>query len=239
VDTDEVETKALTLSVKVYEGNPQVKTSAAGSIDLVTRGTGITYTVTGGTEFNYDVSKMVTDEISLTGLDADRFNLEVLGENQKGQPQILITAKEDAEFTTTEICKIQISFVMDGISERIQTTELKFKPKQSTLSVAVGGNTTIYTGVGAGKITLDVKKPVDAQIAAVEILDTKATTVPEGAIWFQIDKENGRYVINYYIEDAGKLKVGASYKLALAITPDGNATNKVAQTVSVALKVQR
>ena len=78
------------------------------------------------------------------------------------------------------------------------------------------------------------------KIRDIQILETKATTVPEGALNFEVEKKfDGSYVVNYQVINSTKLKANASYKLSLAVTPEGNATNKAPQSFTVTLKVRR
>ena len=121
-----------------------------------------------------------------------------------------------------------------------EAAELKIKAKQTTLSLAATGNLKVFKSAYGGKMVLSVKKPAGAGIANIAVLDTKATTVPQGALSYVVqENSNGTYTVSYRIEDAAKLKDNANYKPAFAVTPKGNAVNKAAQTISVSLKIKR
>ena len=80
----------------------------------------------------------------------------------------------------------------------------------------------------------------DAEIADVQILDTKATTVPNGALDFEVSQNSdGSWKVSYKVKKASKLKVNKTYKVALEVTPEGNGENVKPQVLNVTLKVKR
>lgn len=234
----EVEISPVVLSVKVYGNSASILAAGKGSIDLVTRETGITYTITGGKNFNYHVDDI--ENVRLIGNDAGLFDVEVLEANAKGQPQIMVKAKESVDFSTKITYKYKLAVKIAHLEKEVESAEFKIKVKQSALSLKAQGDLTVYQSVKNGKISVEVVKPVDAKVKDVKILETKATTVPNGALSYDIEKNfDGSYVLHYQVINPGLLKANVGYKLSFAVTPEGNATDKAPQTFTVSLKVKR
>ena len=236
----ETETKAIVLSVKVHDNKTSVSAAGKGSIDLLTRENGIVYTITGGKNINYNVNDVVSDNIKLVGTHAEMFDIEVLEPNAKGQPQVKVTAKEEADFSTSVTYKYKLAVKMNHLDQEVESAEFKVKVKQSTMTLKAKGDLTVYQSVNKGHIVIEVVKPVGSQIEELKILETKATTVPKDALSYEITENvDGSYSVIYHVEKPTKLKANASYKLAFAVTPEGKASNKGAQTFTVSLKVKR
>ena len=72
------------------------------------------------------------------------------------------------------------------------------------------------------------------------VLETKATTLPEGAlIYMLVENEDGSWTFKYRVADASKLKANSTYKLTFEITPEGNGEGVKPQTYTVNLKIKR
>ena len=237
----EIVLKPLTLNIKVNSGVPVLKLSAKGSIDLTDRENGIVYTLTGGQYFNYQSEEFAYDSLEISGKDAGLFEAEYLGKNEKGQDQILVKAKEDAVLKAKVTYEYKLSMQEKYLGSVVESKLFKVKTKQTKLQLNISGDVTIYHSHRYGnEIQLDVKTPINAKIAEVNILQTKATTVPEGALTFRTEKEeDGSFSIYYDILRASKLKVGKSYKVAISVIPQGNGENVKAQTFMITLKVKR
>ena len=234
----EVPINPVVLSVKVYGNNASISATGKGSIDLVTREAGILYTITGGKNFNYHVDDI--EYVTLVGANAELFDIEVLEANAKGQPQIKVKAKESVDFSTAVTYKYKLAAKINYLEKEVESAEFKIKVKQSALSLKAQGDLTVYQSVKNGKISVEVVKPVDAKVKEMQILETKATTVPKDALSYELEKKaDGSYVLNYQVTNPGKLKSNAGYKLSFAVIPEGKASNKTAQTFTVTLKVKR
>ena len=233
--------KAINLTVTTQARTPVLKTGAKGSIDAANRGTGITYTITGGTNFNYLADEILTDSFCLTGADADKFDIRYAGVNSKGQHMVTVTAKAGAQLATNVKYSYAVQVQVSGMASPVETATFKVGVKQTALKFITAGQTTVYHSyTGTSFFNISVKTPAGAQIGNVQLLDTKATTVPAGALDYTISQNpDGSWKVSYTVERAALLKAGKSYKLAFAITPEGNATNKAPQTLSVTLKIKR
>ena len=100
--------KPITLSVKVHGNKVSVTTSVKGSIDLVTRDNGIVYTITGGKNFNYHLEDILAEDIKIYGESENLFDIDVLEPNEKGQPQLMVKAKADAELEAVKARQTQL-----------------------------------------------------------------------------------------------------------------------------------
>jgi len=232
--------KKLTLTVTVYGKTPVITAKASGKIDLVTRDKGITYTITSGTNFIYSADDVDTGSFMLTGSDKDKFIIEYDGRNAKGQHTVVVKAKTDESFTKGGKYYYNISVNINGIAMTL-AKDIKVSPSQSTLKFNVKGSTTIYQSYhNSNSFNVSVASPAGAEIADVKILDTKATTVPSGALGYRVVKnDDGSWKVEYNILKASKLKVNKTYKLALEIIPVGNGENVKPVTLNVNLKVKR
>ena len=114
-------------------------------------------------------------------------------------------------------------------------------PSQSTVKFVTKGSTTIYQSYkGTAYFNIEAATPVGAKIANVMILDTKATTVPNNALDFDVrQRPDGSWKVSYKVKKASKLKVNKTYKLALEITPEGNGENVKPQILTVNLVIKR
>jgi len=234
--------KAAVLTVNVFNGVPNVTYSAKGKIDLVNRGTGITYTLTKGTNFVYSAADVDTETFALVGTDADKFNISYLGTDAKGQHMIEVTAKADAQLKKGSKYSYNIAVDVNGIEEAVTMQKaVTVSPSQSTVKLVTKGSTTIWQSYkGTAYFNIEAATPVGAEIADVQILDTKATTVPNNALDFEVSQDSdGSWKVSYKVKKASKLKVNKTYKVALEITPEGNGENVKPQVLNVTLKVKR
>lgn len=239
-----------TIKIVTKGGTASFKTSASGSIDLAVREKGITYTITGGNYFNYSKAEAAkaAENIRLTGTYMDGlvskdinelFEVKAIEPDSKGQPRVVVTAKADAPIKNSTTYKYKLEAEVEGIG-KVVSSAFSVKTKQSTLKFKVSGDTTVYHKHENGILTVTLTSPAAAKIDSIEVLDTKATTVPKGAMSFETEENaDGSWTVSYRILRSSKLAVNKSYKLALAVTPQGNASNKAAQTVTVTLKVKR
>lgn len=233
------ELKPLNLNVSVYSAAPAITASGKGAIDLTNRDNGIIYTITAGKNFNYDVNAVNDQSFAISGADKDKFEIELMQPNAKGQPQVMVNAKAGVEFSTKVTYQYALDVDIDGMSQPVSTTVFKVKPKQTALKLTATGSLNVYQSTKSGRVYINVVTPVGAQIEDIQIV-SKGTTVPNGALDMEVQKNsNGRWVLSYSIENASKLKANASYRIALAVTAEGNATDKAPQTFNVALKVKR
>lgn len=234
--------KVLVLTVTVFSGTPTVTYSAKGKIDLVNRGTGIVYTLTKGTNFVYSAADVDTATFKLVGTDAEKFNIRYLGTDAKGQHMAEVTAKEEAQLKKGGKYSYNIAVDVNGIEEAVTMAKaVTVSPSQSTVKFVTKGSTTIYQSYkGTAYFNIEATTPVGAKIANVVILDTKATTVPNNALDFEVSHNaDGSWKVNYTIKKASKLKVNKTYKVALEVTPQGNGENVKPQVLNVNLKVKR
>ena len=231
------ELAAITFTVTVYNSQPVLKTSAKGSIDTIARHNGIVYTITGGTNIVFNPAEVT--EYLIMGTDADKFEISDVSVNAKGQPTVTVRAKADAQLSTKVTYKIQIGARIADVDTEVCTKDISIKPKQSTAKFAVVGSGTMYQSNRYGMATLYITTPAGAKIESV-VQRAKGTTVPAGAVSFAIAEiADGVWRIVYAVENPALLKVNSSYKLALAVTPEGNATDKAPQTATVTFKVKR
>ena len=233
--------KAAIFTVTVFNGVPSVTYSAKGKIDLVNRGTGITYTLTKGTNFVYNANDVATGEFKLVGTDADKFNLTYLGTNAKGQHMVEVKANADAKLNKGGKYSYNISANIDGIIGAVtMAKEVRVSPSQSTLKLAVKGNTTIYQSYkGEYSFNVNVTSPIDAEIATIQPI-AKGTTVPFNALDITVSQNtDGSWKVSYKVKRASRVKVNKTYRLALEITPVGNGENVKPQVLNVNLKVKR
>lgn len=231
---------AMTLSVKIISGKISLKASAKGSIDLLKRDTGIVYTITGGQNFNYAVDKVDTESFYLDGPQADKFSIEYIGTDTKGQHQVCVTAKEDVVFSTKIANKFSIVANVDGVFSDAMSQTFSVTPKQSSIKVSAIGDFNIYQAVKYGSVDLKITSPADVKIASVATA-AKGSNLPAGAINYQFTDEDadGIYTVEYEVADASKLKVGAKYKLVLEVRPVGMAENMKPQNVTVTFTVKK
>jgi len=233
------ELKPLNLNVAVYSAAPAITASGKGAIDLVNRDNGIVYTVTAGKNFNYDVNAVNDQSFALSGADKDKFEIELMQPNTKGQPQVMVKAKAGVDFSTKVTYQYALDVDIDGMSQPVSTAVFKVRPKQTNLKLTATGSLNVYQSTKSGRIYINVVTPAGSQIEDIQIV-SKGTTVPKGALDMEVQKNsNGRWVISYSIENSSRLKANASYRIALAVTAEGNATDKAPQTFNVALKVKR
>ena len=235
------EISAGTFKVVAKNGKAKIKTTSSGSLDLAVREKGITYTVTGTSNINYaniDIS-CITD-VYLTGTDAELFTVAEVGCNSKNQLKILVLPKSDALMDAGKIYRYSIALKAESVEGEITSSTFSPKTKQSALKLTVKGDTTVYRSRHNGSIDISVKSPAKAKIADIRVVDTLPTTVPKGAMEFNVVcNDQGVYTIDYTVVNKSKLKADKSYKLALKVTPQGNGANKAPQTVYVTLKVKR
>ena len=244
-DAQPITGKAITVKVTVRSGNAGINTTARGSMDLLFRDKGITYTVTGGSNFNYSADRL-TGEFSLkgsyNGTDINElFETGKAEKNSKGQWTVEVKAKEDADIKADTVYKYRIEAKLAEGGTVESKADISVKTKQTGLKLKVIGDTTVYHRHENGVITVGVSSPKDAKIEDIQVLDTRATTVPKGAIEFgeAVQNADGSWTVDYEIVRASRLKVNKSYKVAFAVTPEGNAANKAPQTLTVTLKVKR
>jgi len=244
-DAQPVTGKAITVKVTVRNGNVGINTTAKGNMDLLFRDKGITYTVTGGSNFNYSADRL-TGEFSLkgsyNGTDiCELFEIGKTEKNSKGQWTVEVKAVEGAAIKADTVYKYRIAAELTEGGTAESRTDISVRTKQTGLKLKVISDTTVYHRHENGVITVGVSSPKDARIADIQVLDTRATTVPEGAIVFgeAVANADGSWTVDYEIVRASRIKVGKSYKVAFAVTPEGNATNKTPQTYTVTLKVKR
>jgi len=234
--------KAAVLTVSVYNKAPVITVSAKGKIDLANRGTGITYTVTKGTNFIYNAEEVDAETFALTGTDADKFSIEYKGTDAKGQHMVEVKANAEAQLKKSARYSYNIAVNVEGIEAPVTLAKaITVTPSQTSLKFTVKGSTTVYQSFeGTSNLFISVKTPVGAEIADVTVLDTKATTVPNNALDYTVSKNpDGSWKVSYTVERASKLKVNKTYKLALEITPEGNGENVKPQVLTVNLKVKR
>lgn len=234
--------KPITITVSVYNKVPNVTYSAKGKIDLTNRNTGIVYTLTKGTNFVYSPADVDTNTFALTGADAELFTVEYIGTDAKGQHMVEVKAKADAQLKKGGKYSYNIAVNIAGIEAPVEAAKaFAVSTSQSALKVAATGNTTIYQSFkGVSSIKIDVTSPAGAGIADMVVLETKATTLPEGALIYNvIQTDDGNWKVNYRVLDASKLKANATYKMTFEITPEGNGEGVKPQTFTVTLKVKR
>jgi len=234
--------KNATFTVTVFAGTPSVTYSAKGKIDLSARDTGIIYTLTKGTNFTYSAADVNPESFVLTGADKDKFTICYIGKDAKGQHMVEVKAGAEVLMNKGAKYSYNIAVDIDGLETAVTSAKaFTVSPSQTALKFVTKGSTTIYQSYkGTNSFIVDVKTPIGAEIANVEILDTKATTVPNGALEYTVfQRPDGSWQISYNVIKASKIKVNKTYKLALEITPKGNAMNVEPQTFSISLKVKR
>ena len=234
--------KVLSFTVSVFNGQPSVTYSAKGKIDLAVRDTGITYTLTKGTNFVYSAADVNPETFVLIGTDADKFNITYLGKDAKGQHMVEVKANADAQLNKGGKYSYNIAVNVDGMEEPVTMAKaVTVSPSQSTLRLVTKGSTTIWQSYkGTNWFRVEATTPIGAEIADVKILETKATTVPNGALDFEVSQRpDGSWKVSYTIKKASKLKVNKTYKVALEVTPEGNGENVKPQVLNVTLKVKR
>ena len=230
-----------TVKVTVKSGAVSLKTSAKGSIDLTNRENGIVYTITGINNYNYEASMINENSFRLTGADKDKFDISYTG-LVKGQHTVMVTAKSDAVLSNKAKYIYNIAVNVEGITEAVSLVkDVNVTTKQTALKFKVTGSTTIYQSYkGTNNFKIEVTGPAGAQIENVVKLDTKATTVPDGALVYSItSNEDGSWQVSYRVNKAAKVKVNKTYKVAFEIIPEGNGENVKPQTLTVTLKVKR
>jgi len=234
--------KTLTFTVTVFNGTPSVTYSAKGKIDLAARDTGITYTLTKGTNFTYSAADVNPESFVLTGADKDRFTISYIGKDTKGRHMVEVKARAEALMNKGAKYSYNIAVNIEGLETAAAPAKaFTVSTNQTALKFITKGSTTIYQSyTGTNSFIVDVRTPIGAEMANVEILDTKATTVPNGALEYNISQRpDGSWEVSYKVEKASKIKAKKTYKLALEITPKGNGMNVKPQTLTVNLKVAR
>ena len=159
--------------------------------------------------------------------------------NSRGQLEVTVKAKADAEIKLNTKYQYTIGARTEGINYLVQSSRFTVKATQSNLAFTVSGD-TVYHKHEKGTVKINVKSPVDAEIKDIKVLNTKSTTVPSGAMKYTVNENaDGSWSVNYEIIRASQLVVGRTYRLAVEITPQGNAVNKAPQVVSINLKIKR
>lgn len=241
------ETKPVNLTIKVNaKENLTATTQAKGKIDVLSRETGITYTIKGITNSGYDAEKLVrsiqsAELVNVEGKETvtDKFTT-VIGINEAGNKvQVTVIAKEDAALNTKTPYSFRLKLQTDGLGT-VYSKALTFKVKQSTVKTTVSGETALYTNYlnGTGTIQIIISKPQGVEIEKLEI---PVENIPKGIIIEGITLDKETATVAYRMsEDAPKvLKKGKTYKLKCLMTPKGMATDKKPQTVSVNLVVKK
>jgi len=232
----------VTLRVTVKSGKVTFKTTAKGNIDLAIRSKGITYTVTGFNNFNYEASMIDANTFKLTGPDSDKFDLVYTGLNAKGQHTVMVTAKTDAQLNRGKAYKYNISANVAGVTEAVTLLkDVSVTTRQSVLRLKATGTTTIYHSYKrTSSFTIDVTRPDGAKIANVELMNTRPTTLPANALKFKItDNGDGTWKVSYRVDKASAIKVNRVYRVAFEITPEGNGENVKPQRFIVNFRVKR
>ncbi|MBQ3008939.1 MAG: hypothetical protein IJD80_05055, partial [Oscillospiraceae bacterium] len=243
----------INFTVDVVNAEPVLNVTAKGVIDTINFESEIVYTVTGGANFTFnpaEYKEYAEEYFVLAGPDAEKFEIFGISENAKGQIEVKVCkgycdpweCEEECTvhtLSTKETYNIRLGAYTESLGRTVYSKDFKVKPKQSAVKTQVTGNTTIYQSANYGRLNIWRTSPVASRIENIEILE-KGTTLPEGALHFETGEiDYGIWTIFYTVEDASLLKVNGSYKLALAVTPYGNATDKAPQTVNITLKVKR
>ena len=241
--TAQAEAKTINLSVSAYGNTPVIKASGKGGIDLINREEGIVYTITGGTNFVYSAAdvKGEDESFALTGASAEKFSISYVGKDAKGQHQVMVKARADAQFDAKEKCEYSIAVKVESLGIMVETATIKVTPKQGSVKLEAKGSTSIIQSYrGTSSFDIRVKTPDGAKLAEVNLLETKATTLPEDALdWELTPNGDGSWKFTYSVKRASLLKAKGSYKLTFEARPEGGAEGQKLPTISVTLKVRR
>lgn len=231
--------KPFVLKVSMIDKAPSATVSASGKINAVSRGTGITYTLT---KLNSAVGTV--EDFALVGENADMFTLTEIEPNAKGQHRFMLTLNEGVECATNKTYKVQIRFTLD-IGDEVLTPVLSVKPVQSALKLTATPTTQKYYQSQSRnrvvKYTLDLKSPAGTAIESVSTGSVSfwQNSLVDQAKKIEIDINGTKADISVTLKDTSIFNNGKSYTLPLLVCAEGSASNASPTKINLTLKVYK
>ncbi len=233
---------AKVVTVEVLGGARSVTVSAKGKIDLVKRDYGITYTTTK----LKNISDKLDTVVSLSGEDADKFEVTYDSTTATGQIVAIVTAKSDAALEKGRVYKYSLCYKAIGNSNvTVMSPIQKVKAVQSNVKVA-RQNAKVYTMYQAsmkGRTyidTINLTTPVDVTIGQVRLSDDNSVAIKEvfqSGFAAYIEPDGRTAQIKLAPNSGSPLKAGVTYKVKVDVVPDGNGTNVKPVCVIIPVKI--
>jgi hypothetical protein len=239
ITEQEVKLTAVTISVRVYtSANYSASVSASGSLNVLSRGTGITYTLN---RLNNVVGEAVG--VELIGTNADMFDLGQLTANANGQLTAELKLKDDEQYDTRTNYSVQLQYTLDG-GVTVNSPIMSVRVTQPGIRVTATPTTqTVYQSQNTDRVItykLTLSSPVGAKIA-----DNIAVSVPkelESAVEYvtAAADEDGTATVTVKLKDPSKLTANRNYTIQLTVAPADQAVNMNAATrVNLTLRAMK
>ena len=234
----QMQLKEIKLTVQVYEGNVSITQSGKGKLDSANANSSIVYTISKITNALGQVTK-----VELIGDDSDRFEISELGVNAKGQQVFELKRRVEYGVSLSETYQVQFRYTICGTTYDSAVQKIKFT--QSALKVTAPVAQYYLSQTAPMSVELAVATPAGAQMGLIAV--NKATSkeliaalgVMEGEYLYENWKGFESRILELDVWDKSTLVAGKTYKLALDITPVGNADGAKTNTVTVSVKINK
>lgn len=231
-----VELSPVTFTVRVYSNaNYSASVSASGSLNVLSRGTGITYTLNRLNNVLGDVNGA-----DLIGKDKDKFELGELGLNAKGQPTVELKLKAGEDYATNVTYSVQLQFTLDsGIT--VNSPALSLRVTQPGIRVNNPAEQIAYQSQSTSRVItykLSISSPVGAKIDSADVSIPAALQSAVDEV--KVSYADGTATVTVKLKDPSKLTANKSYTIPVTITPANQATNMNATTrLNLTLKAMK
>jgi hypothetical protein len=234
----QVKLSPVSFTVRVYSNASYSATvSASGSLNVLNRSKGITYTVT---KLNNVVGEVTG--VELIGRDAGLFDLGDLGTNAKGQRTVELKLKTDGSYSTKTTYSVQLQFTLkSGITVKSQALNLKVT-QPAIKAKATPTTRTVYQAQSTSRVItyqLSLSSPTGAKIGDVTIGSTTALKNAVESITAVVNKD-GTATVTVKLKDPSKLTANKSYTIPVTIKPADQASNlNVSTKLNLTLKAMK
>jgi hypothetical protein len=234
----QVSLSPVTFTIRVYtNANYSATVSASGSLNVLNRSTGITYTLS---RLNNVVGEVTG--VELIGKDAEKFDIGTLETNAKGQRTVVLKLKADESYATNVTYSVQLQYTLVG-GAVVKSQTLNLRVSQPGIRVTATPTTrTVYQSQSLDRVItykLSIASPAGTKIGKVDVSVPTALQSAVESITADL-KEDGTATVTVKLSDPSKLTANKSYTIPVTITPADQATNMNATTrLNLTLKAMK